>query len=562
MNASIPESKTWQLSAILLCAFSLRLGAPGSLGIDHFDEGVYAAAGEAMFSNLPEFSIDPGIVPYGPPLTVFGIAFSNLLFGGPSDLAAILPGILAGTLAVYLAFRLTRSIAGQQPAHAVATMVAVSGLTIAFSRSAMTEPIFVLTWLLAMLAGAMFLGRPGFGTAVPLGLAVGLAQLAKYNGALTGVIVALTALLDVLVVPRETPPDFRLLRRRIIWGMFAAGLAAAVYAPWFLFVEEHGGYRALMRHHGSYVNGSGRWLSNLRLQLAQGWVFQAQPISIAVGAIFLIILGRSAGMGNSPWRVSKLIALVVLPNAPVYAAACSIRRTWAKGEVALRMVVVWWVAMFLITPFYHPYARLWLPAYLASLVLSVNWVFDCGHPSRLRQVGRWSFKKSWMEYSVVILAFAGLSAWSVDFRALWRPGGLPTVWSDRTSLRDEISAQADKIRQATGRGQTVFLLLNPAGRRALALELGNRQTGPGRLAVVENLSSWQGRNGPILIDLSLIGPEEIRTMTGVPRETLEKAVSSGQRPRSRRGLITLLDMTPGVALGEKTPATGLVWVDP
>lgn len=552
------------MPAILVYAFLLRLGAPGTLGIDHFDEGVYASAGEAFFANLPELSIDPGIVPYGPPLTVIAIAMSNFLFGGPSDFAAILPGILGGTLAVYLAFRLTRTIFGLQPGFVAAIMLAVSGMAVAFSRSAMTESLFVLTWLLAMLAGARFLVKPGFMTALPLGFAVGLAQLTKYNGALTGVIVALTALADVFFVSRGTPRDFRLFRRRILWGIVAAAIAAAVFAPWFLFVEEHGGYRALMRHHGSYVSGFRRWIPNLRLQLAQGWVFQAQLLSMAVGAVFSIFLCRTSWNTNKgPSNIEKMMVLVFLPNASVFASACSIPRTWSKGDIARRMVVVWWVAMFSLTPLYHPYARLWLPFYLASLVLAANWVFVIDHQAESRQAGALSSKKPSFAFGVAVLAFVALTSWSVDLAAWGGMRGLPTVWSNRTDLRNEIATHAEKIRQTTARGQTVHLLINPAGRRALALELGARPSGPGRLSVVENLANWQARNGPILIDLSLIGPNDPGSLTDVPRETLEKIVTSSvERNGAHRGLITLLDLAPGVALGEKMPATGLIWLEP
>lgn len=563
MSPPIPDSRVWWMPAILVCAFLLRLGAPGTLGIDHFDEGVYASAGEALFANLPRLSIDPGIVPYGPPLTVVGIALSNFLLGGPSDFAAILPGILGGTLAVYLAFRLTRTIFGQQPAFVAAMLMAVSGMAIAFGRSAMTEAMFIVTWLMAMQAGARFLVRPGFMTATLLGLGVGLAQLTKYNGALTGVIVALTAVVDMIFVSRGTPRDFRSFQLRIQWGIFAAVIAAAVFAPWFLFVEDHGGYRSLMRHHGSYVSGVGRWISNLRLQLAQGWVLQAQMISVIFGAVFSIAVCRVSGQSRSLSSLAKLLGLIVLPNAPVFASACSIPRTWSKGDIARRMVVVWWVTMFLLTPLYHPYARLWLPFYLASLVLSANWVFGIEHQAESRQAGALSSKHTWFAFGVAVLAFVALTSWSVDLAAWGGMRGMPTVWSNRTDLRHEIATHAEKIRQASARGKTVHLLMNPTGRRALAFELGVRPSGPGRLAVVENLGNWQARNGPILIDLSLIGPEDSVLLTGVPRETLEKIVeSSVERNRAHRGLITILDMAPGVALGDKLPATGLIWIEP
>jgi len=539
----------------------LRLGKPGSLGIDHFDEGVYASAGESLFASIPKLSIDPGIIPYGPPLVAIPIAFCDFLLGGASDIAAILPGILFGTAAVFLAWRLSRMAFGDSAALATAALVATSGMAIAFSRSAMTESVFAATWLFAMLTGARFLRRPGPAGAALLGIGVGLAQLTKYNGGMTGLIVALTAVLDFLIVSRGTPEGAGLFRRRIFWGIFAAGLAAAIYAPWFLFVEDHGGYRDLLRHHGGYVDGPGRWLANARLQLAQGWVFQAQPDAMVCCALALNVLHRSTSATAARREFARVLALVVLPNAPLFAALISIRRTWNQCDVAGRMIVVWLMTMILTTPLYHPYARLWLPGHLASLMLAANFVFGVPvrkesntKPDSARTAGR-------MPLVVGLLSFAAVTIWSVNPAAIAGIGPLPTVWSDRTNLRAEIAARVEAIRQVTARGQAVHLLLNPAGRRALALELGNRPPGPGRLIVVENLSKWNAQNGPILIDLSLVDPTEAHKLSEVSHETESTDDFENGLSQSRRGLITTLDLAPGVALGENLPPTGIVWRD-
>lgn len=556
-----PASSFRWLTAILVCGFVLRLGSPGSLGIDHFDEGVYASAGESLFASVPNLSIDPGIIPYGPPLVAIPIAFSDFLLGGASDIAAILPGILFGTAAVFLAWRLSRMAFGDSTALATAALVATSGMEIAFSRSALTESVFAATWLFAMLAGARFLRRPGLAGASLLGISVGLAQLTKYNGGMTGLIVALTAVLEFLLVSRGTPGNSGLFRRRILWGIFAAILAAAIYAPWFLFVEDHGGYRELMRHHGSYVDGPGRWLANARLQLAQGWVFQAQPVALVCCALVLIALRPSSGGPAGPWDFARTLGLVALPNAPLFASLISIRRTWHQCDIAGRMIVVWLLTMLLTTPLYHPYARLWLPGHLASLMLAANFVFSPAVRRESDTKSEAAEPASRIPLVVCLLAFAGLTLLSVDLKSIPGFGRLPTVWSDRTNLRAEIAARVENIRQVTARGQAVHLLLNPAGRRALALELGNRPPGPGRLIVVENLSKWNARNGPIMIDLSLVDPNEARQLSEVSRETEATDDFENGQARSRRGLITTLDLAPGVALGEKLPPTGIVWQD-
>ena len=89
-----------------------------------------------------------------------------------------------------------------------------------------------------------------------LGLAVGVAQLVKYNGWLAGAIVAATALLGPVVSVDERTRS-RLLRT-FGWGVLAAVVAALVEWPWFRFVEAHGGYAALLRHQRGYLDGPQR----------------------------------------------------------------------------------------------------------------------------------------------------------------------------------------------------------------------------------------------------------------------------------------------------------------
>ena len=82
-----------------------------------------------------------------------------------------------------------------------AAFAALSGPHVAFSRMALTDASFLLFWVLALIQGQRFLERPGAVRAVLLGLAVGAAQLFKYNGWLAGVIVVLSAAVWLVVHP-------------------------------------------------------------------------------------------------------------------------------------------------------------------------------------------------------------------------------------------------------------------------------------------------------------------------------------------------------------------------
>ncbi|HWT77578.1 MAG TPA: glycosyltransferase family 39 protein, partial [Candidatus Methylomirabilis sp.] len=242
----------------------LRFWGLPRLGLSHFDEGIYAIAGLWSVSPRGLASLDPTLIPYAPPgfPILVGVAYLGL---GVSDLAAILVSILAGTLTIPAAAWLARRTCGAGAGAAAAALVALSGFHVAFSRVALTDASFLLCWILGLACGQRFLERPRLSSAIALGLSVGLAQWFKYNGWLLGVFVVLAACLGVLVDPKERHRP----RIRAVWGfgLLAVLLAVAVYRPWFAFVESHGGYPGLLKHHQSYMGGFNSWPPHLRLQL-------------------------------------------------------------------------------------------------------------------------------------------------------------------------------------------------------------------------------------------------------------------------------------------------------
>ena len=160
-------------------------------------------AGRWVFSPRGLGGLDPTVIPYAPPGFPFlvGLAYGLLrrrrhlgdpgLDRGrdPDDPAvgmAGLPDLRAGAGAAAAAF------------------AAMSGPHIAFSRMALTDASFLLFWLIAIGLGQRFLERPGPGRAAALGLAVGVAQLFKYNGWIAGVLVALGAVAWTLIRARRT----------------------------------------------------------------------------------------------------------------------------------------------------------------------------------------------------------------------------------------------------------------------------------------------------------------------------------------------------------------------
>lgn len=383
MDAPTPTQRigregVWVLAMTLLGG-GLRLKGLGRLGLDHFDAGIYAQAGLWALRPGGLRSIDPGLIPYAPPgyPALVGVAYRLL---GPSDTAVLIVSILAGVLTIPVVAWLSRRSFGPGAGAVAASLAALSGTHVVFSRAGLTDSTFLLVWLLAIGLGMRFLERPGAVRAVLLGVAVGLAQLVKYNGAMAGILVAIAAAVGAVV-----PGDRRRMAHEALpFGVLAAVVAGLVYLPWYNFVEHSGGYASLMAHHRGYVDGLFSWPRNWRLQMDQveslaGLV--VRPVTWGSAAMALGWLGGAIGQGG-PGRTSRrgrVFALSVVPiiavgllaapaNLPWWLALASLPLLVGDGGPGPRLVAVWWLSMALVTPLYHPYARLWLPEVAAGWV--------------------------------------------------------------------------------------------------------------------------------------------------------------------------------------------------
>jgi hypothetical protein len=349
----------------------LRLWRLPRIGLCHFDEGIYALAGLWPFSGRGLAGVDPTLIAYAPPGYPLCVGFSFLAIG-TFDLSAILVSVVAGTLTIPATAWLAHRTFGAGAGAAAAAIVAVSGFHVTFSRMALTDASFLLCWLVGLAFAQRFLKRPGLAAALGLGVTVGLAQLFKYNGWLIGAIVILAACVDMLIDPRQWP------RERILsflgTGLLAALLAALIYAPWFRFVDSHGGYGRLLAHHRSYMGGPGSWLAHLLIQQEQADALSGGPgwkVAGYLAAILACFLTKRPRGGN--WRlvssavVPAIFLIVLLPDwyGLIGLAWVSFSREWSTGR---RFLACAWMVLCTVTPFYHPYARLWLP------LQSVGWI--------------------------------------------------------------------------------------------------------------------------------------------------------------------------------------------
>jgi dolichyl-phosphate-mannose-protein mannosyltransferase len=358
----------------------LRLWSIGRLGLVHFDEGIYAMAGTWVLSPRGLSDLDPTVISYAPPGFPFLVGLSYALLG-VSDLAAIGVSIATGTLTIPVIGWLAYRTFGRGAGAAAAAFAALSGSHIAFSRMALTDVSFGLFWIIAIAQGQRFLERPGPIRAATLGVAVGAAQLFKYNGWMAGAVVAATAIIEPLV-----RPDHRSARRQLDvsgWGLLAAMIAAAVYWPWFRFVEVHGGYAALLAHQRGYLGGISSWPGQALALALQDDALSGGVLWLATGAfvaaLCLQFTDDSKPDGFRTWARS-ILALVGFTTLCAYPGSNWFGSLfWLSVLVPIvarlldtkahLFLVVAWVVMALMTPFYHPYARLLMPLHTLSWVL-------------------------------------------------------------------------------------------------------------------------------------------------------------------------------------------------
>ena len=546
-------SQKKRLGLIFLTGLLLRLSWPGSIGLDHFDEGIYAFAGEWPFARGGLASLDPALIPYGPPVTSVQIGICNILLGGPSDFSAILPGLLYGSLAVLVIGRLAAKIFTPQAGLFSAILLATSGAGIALSRSALTDAPLMLVWLSTIYYGLHFLIRPSFISSILLGAGVGLSQLTKYNGALTGVIVALTALVDVAYVPREKVRDLHLFAKRIGWGLFAILIAFLIYLPWIQFVERHGGYRALMKHHSGYMGGVETWFSHLKLQLAQASVFQWQwslMILVVVGCIWVGASNQNqATQTKIKWPVVWTILLCLIPNGIWICSIIKAPRLLRSPEVGLKLIGVWLIFLSILTPFYHPYARLWLPTMMACFVVAGSILDEIWSGQFLSDLKPLNFRTivRKKEFLAGLLIFFMVTGFQIPLQ-------LPGVWSGRGVLKADIVKLVPQIQASVSKGRTVSLYVSPAVRWQLRNATPTSGFGPGRLANLPDLQAYQ--SGPLLLDRGLLNELEYEEFL----KRNPKIKKQMQSEKSQRGLITILDIAPDASLGSLMPGIGLEWL--
>ena len=247
---------------------------------------------------------------------------------------------------------------------------------------ALTDASFLVFWTLAIGAGLQFLDQPGFRSAILLGGAVGLAQEFKYNGWLMGGIVLATQVTGLISKKQREPSQWL---HSCKWGALAVTVAWLLVWPWYLFVENHGGYAGLLKHQRSYLGGWSAWGPNLIIQSNQA-VMLAGPYWLTCGgglmiAGSLLFLSPSQPQNFRFWLRSCAAGMLAIPflPSPVLTGLLVIPSLQLRTEARDRLLTVGWLSLLILSPFYHPYARLWLP------IESFHWLFLGRLVARLEQ---------------------------------------------------------------------------------------------------------------------------------------------------------------------------------
>ena len=366
------------LVLIVLLAALLRGWRVSEVGLDHFDEGVYAFSALALADPQAAPELYPRQARFSPPV-FFGL--TGALQRGldvPTDRAAALLNAGLGALTVLAIGLVGSSWFGARAGVIAATLLAASEYHVALSRCALTDVPFALFHLLATCALVEALRRRSFALAVLAGAAVGLAWNTKYHGWLALVVTGVAALAALVF---ERPRSLAASVRVLAVGSVAALVAALCYLPWAMYVDSRpGGYAALAEYQAGMLSGS--WWGNAWRQL-QFQVFFEGPLSRA-SVPLAIVAGLAVGDGVAGLRGRRLAQLAFVAASSLIVggslttmalAALGLRHLTRSASDLRPLTLAAWLGVWaVLTPFYYPYARLLLPWMIAVCLGAAVWI--------------------------------------------------------------------------------------------------------------------------------------------------------------------------------------------
>jgi 4-amino-4-deoxy-L-arabinose transferase-like glycosyltransferase len=415
-RAPITQRERTVLMLIAVVAVGMRFALPARISIEHWDEAVYASNRFCADGSYPARYL------YAPPLLPALIELT-MLVAGPTSYAAVLPNLVFGTLTVALCWWAAREWFGRSAGLAAAALAALSDFQIAFTRTALTDPILCFWFLLAVYCTWRALTRKHLGEAVVAGVAAGAAWATKYNGWLT-LAVAVSAFIAWACFERFNRREW--LARLWVLGTIVV-VAAICWSPvWFGLGA--GEYAKVTQNQAGYFVGLAGWPASFARQAANLRFFDSWASAAAIALAFgLPLLFRwrlgllcLAGILGLVATVTGTSALLIGPAllGPGLLLVASYRS--GKSDDASRsrrlaawLVAAWTIGLFVSTPAYTPYPRLLLPwlvsAWLATAAVcgmaceSWNGGQDAGR--KPGKYVRWALVAAWLLCALATLQY-------------------------------------------------------------------------------------------------------------------------------------------------------------
>jgi hypothetical protein len=224
-----------------------------------------------------------------------------------------------------------------------------------------------------------------------------------------------------------------------------------------------------------------------------------------------------------------------------------VRRLHGSGD---RLLGIAWLGLSIATPFYHPYARLWLPLHLLGLVVTAEYLrfgldeHEWAMPSSHNSAGRapappWSH----LLWAVIILTIVTLR---LDMRLglFGGPGEFPAILSSSDSLRSAVQKFLADLPDGT---PGLRLLVRPP----VTFYLGGRVPAQAEPDLAGLLQPRDPRLWA-LVDLAQLRQEGD---TGAATKRLLERWEKVREYPTQLNLPTLLDIDPGAARAGRSDAT-------
>ena len=420
------------LAGVLTIAAGLRFEGIDNLSLSHMDEGGYIASAMMVATEGP-YSFPYSQALQSPPLLPWIIGGLISLTQAQWPILGVLVSATFGVAAVFLMFLLGRRWGGSPFGLGTATLLAISDFHVAYSRMVLTDVPLTFWFLLTLYCVTRLWERTdqkvlassterhgskkgslpppmkfaslrhwqsAVGWGIAAGLAGGAAWNTKYNGWLVLAISLFSASLwsaQRRLADFRVPEDHRkpVSRDGILIGcLWLAGLiATASYAHWYLFVERHfeGGYAAVTANHRGYFYSPASWPRHVQILVGSlaglrhcGWIL---AMGLVLGLGWRIVLWSKKSFRTSRkvanpvlsiLFVIGLAAVVLIQGADaavIFLGSVGIVPALLSGRRERLLAAVWCGTFVVLTPLYHPYPRLMLPALPACICLT-QWLLQ------------------------------------------------------------------------------------------------------------------------------------------------------------------------------------------